>query len=197
MEGKYILSIGLWNNYLQYRNTWSPLWRLDSAAFVRARKHNMYQCPLKWQQRKAPAKGLMKFSFPSVSGQAEGSMGCLYRSYLKIITVSSWDPGTELWIEFRFLKTQSITFIQSNFLLSCWQANWKCDRWQTSWRGDRRLSDAVCKEGKNIHFSPTPNTHSYLSPSSCLYPALPEKAVSFLSWKSFQNQSSGTIEHRH
>ena len=26
MEGKYILSIGLWNNYLQYGNTWIPLW---------------------------------------------------------------------------------------------------------------------------------------------------------------------------
>lgn len=41
MERKYILSIALWHNYLQYRNTWSLLWILDSAAFVRRCKHSM------------------------------------------------------------------------------------------------------------------------------------------------------------
>lgn len=40
-QRKYILSIALWHNYLQYRNTWSLLWRLDCAAFVRRRKHSM------------------------------------------------------------------------------------------------------------------------------------------------------------
>lgn len=54
---------------------------------------------------------------------------------------------------------QSLTFTQSNFFLPCWQTNWKCDWWQMA-DGDRRLSDALRKEDKNIHFSPTPNTHS-------------------------------------
>lgn len=41
MERKYILSIALWHNYLQYRDTWSFLWRLDFAASVKRCKHSM------------------------------------------------------------------------------------------------------------------------------------------------------------
>lgn len=182
----------LWNNFLQKRNAWSP----PRQVLHSLRHTGTAGTNVSWSDSRGETGKRAAETFSSVSGQAEISMGDCWP--LGLTQVHILAPCSICGSNLDYSK-QSLTFMQSNFFLPFWQTNWKCDWWQMA-GSDRRLSDAVHKEDKNIHFSPIPNTHSlppfpHLLFTFCL--AKKKGTVPSLSWKSFQNLSSKTTEPRH
>lgn len=153
----------LWNNFLQKRNAWSsPSQILHSLRHTGTAGTNVSWSGSRGENWQESCRNFLFFS--EWTGRDQ-------HGRLLTFGINSGSYIGKLGEICGLNSKQSLTFMQSNFFLPCWQTNWKCDWWQMA-GSDKRLSDAVHKGDKNIHFSPIPNTHSLPPfPHSCLYSA--------------------------